>query len=140
MAQANTIKAFASESNIDEKLIRAVIHQFGGWKDFQESAEDIARHGANAGWCGFTYYNDTVPFAERNKTLILAMVKEQANDFGSNLYNMIAGFNCLNLESWEVAEALHEKSSPERTSVYNALAWYALEEVAREYDRIINDN
>lgn len=132
-----TIKAFTSQSFINDKLIRAVIRQFGGWGDFQESADDIAQHGADVGWSVFTYYTDTVAFAERNKTLIIELAKEQANDYGSNMYEMIGSFNCLKLESWEVAEALHEKTSPEHTTVYNALAWYALEEVAREYQRII---
>lgn len=137
----NTIKAFAQQTNIDESLIRAVVRQFGGWKDFQESAQDVARYGANAGYSGFTYYTDTVRFTQKNKQSILELARQQAQDYlGVSVYEFIAGFNCIDLDSFEVADALHEKNNPERDTVYNALAWYALEEVAREYDRIVDDN
>ncbi|MNR25116.1 hypothetical protein D3C85_1422460 [compost metagenome] len=96
---------------------------------------DVANHGADGGVSGFIYYNETVAFAKRQKANILQLAKEQANDFGSDsVYSMITGFNCLNdVEEWEVAKAIHTGKGEMVTQIYNALAWYALEEVSRAY-------
>lgn len=130
-----TIKTFAAESHIPATLIRAVVRQVGGWASFREMAADVANHGADAGFSGFCYYTDTVAFTKRQKSAVLEMAKEQASDFGSDsVYSMIAGFRCTTAGSAEeVAEAIHNPRSEDRTAVFNALAWYALEEVARSY-------
>lgn len=133
-----TIKSFTEQSRINEAVIRAVVRKCGGWQSFKEMATDVANHGANGGFSGFIYYSDTVPFATRNKKLIIQMAKDMADDLGENVYQMIANFNCLGLQDWEVAEALYQRTSPERTNVLNALAWFALEEVARSYDDLNN--
>lgn len=53
---------------------------------------------------------------------------------------MIAGFNCIDLTAEEVAEAIYNGKSEDRTTVFNALAWYALEEVCRGYvDAVENE-
>lgn len=124
---------FCSKSHIDAGLIRATVRQAGGWDSFKEIAQDVANNGANAGWHGFTYYADTVKFATRNKAAILDFAKQMAADMGEELYAMIGGFNCLKISATEAAEAIHNAKSDERTSVYNALAWFALEEVSRSY-------
>lgn len=133
---AATVKAFAAESNIPAALIRAVVRQVGGWASFREMAADVANHGADAGFSGFSYYRDTVAFTKRQKATILEMAKEQASDFGSDsVYEMIASFGCLrrDFDATGVAEAIHNPRSEDRTAVFNALAWYALEETARAY-------
>lgn len=128
-----TIKQFAAQSNIPATLIRAVVRQMGGWEEFKSHAEDVSNHGANGGFSGFIYYSDTAPFCKRNKTDIIAYAKEQAKEFDTTLSSMIANFNCINLDAEEVAEALYHHLSENLQEVYNALAWYALEEVARAY-------
>lgn len=132
-----TIKEFCAQSNIPAKLIRSTVRQAGGWQAFKEIAEDVVNHGADGGFGGFFYYTDTCAFFKRNKMYILGYAKEQANEFGQGLYEMIGGFNCLKISDWEVAEAIHAPTSPEKTTVQNALAWYALEEVCRDYQRIV---
>jgi hypothetical protein len=51
------------------------------------------------------------------------------------MLEMIAGFNCLKADKLtldDVAQAIYTGKGDNATSVRNALAWYALEEVARE--------
>ncbi len=79
-----------ADQTSNPKLARAVIRQTG-----RENLEDIARHGADAGYSGFTYYSDTVSFFKRNRMAIRALAEQQAEDFGQTPMEMIAGFNCL---------------------------------------------
>lgn len=132
------LKDFTEKSYLDEKLTRAVVRQVGCWEYFQEVAEDVTNHGAMGGFSGFTYYVDTEAFTKHNKALILDMAKEQAQDIDAdNIFSMIANFNCIDLSAEEVAEAIYNHQSEDRTTVYNALAWYALEEVCRVYSDLI---
>lgn len=133
MTTINTVTQICSNSNIPAALIRATIRQCGGWQDFREMAQDVTNHGAAGGFHGFTYYADTVPFAKRNKSVILEIARQMADDLGEPLYKMIGGFNCLKISEGEAAEAIHNSRSDNATNVLNALAWYALEEVCRAY-------
>lgn len=129
-----TIKQFVEATHIEASLVRAVIRQVGGWDSFKDLAADVANHGANAGFSGFTYYSDTVPFAKRNKEALIGECKRMADDIGDgSAHQLIAGFNCIDLQADEVAEAIHNPRSENRTEVFNALAWFALEEVSRSY-------
>ena len=124
---------FISKSHISAKIILAVVRQSGGWDSFTEMAEDITNHGVGGGFHGWIYHSDTVPFAKRNKAAIMEMAQQMADDFGEPLYRMIGGFNCLKIGEGEVAEALYNPRSDNKTQVFNALAWFAAEEVARSY-------
>lgn len=130
-----TLKAFVNDSHLSASLIRAVVRQVGGWDSFKESAEDIASHGADAGFSGFIYHTDTLKFTKRHKQELLCMANVQAQEIGeSSGFTLIAGFNCLRSYSAdEVFDALVNPRSDSRTDVFNALAWYALEEVAQSY-------
>lgn len=131
-----TLKAFTEATHIPATLVRAVVSQIGGWAEFKERAGDVAKHGADGGFCGFSYYSDTVAFTKRQKAAILELAKQQADDFGSDsVYSMIAGFACLpEFSASDIAEAIRNPRSGDRQQVFNALAWYALEEVARSFD------
>lgn len=132
---AATLKSFIADTNIPAPLVRAVVRQIGGWASFKESASDVANHGADGGFSGFIYYTETVKFAKRQRASILEMAKEQASDFGTEVYAMIANFGCLGeYSATDVAEAIHNPRSTNGQQVLNALAWYALEETARAYD------
>lgn len=129
-----TIKEFVEQSNIDAKLIRATVRQIGGLEEFKERAQDVTNHGAAGGFIGFTYYADTITFTKRNKAAIVDMLSALADDLGENTLSCLAGFNCLkDYTVEEVADGLYNPRSDHRTAVYNALAWFALEEVARSY-------
>ena len=130
---------FLKATNINPKLTAAVIRQFGGWENFQEKAHDVANYGIDGGYCGFTYYAETVAFAKKHKKLIIENVKQLADDVGENFTKVIAGFNCLKnsgITDGDVMLALMSSRSFDEDvlqQVYNALAWYAGETVAHEY-------
>lgn len=145
-----TQKALIASTNIPAALIRAVIKQSGGYEYFTQTAPDVANHGASCGSNGrFTYYRDTVPFARKNKAAILEMAKQQADDiYGKekSAYQMMADFSDIkNAEIGpdELAEVInrpfHEDEEGATTQVFNTLAWYALEEVSRAYNDLLEN-
>lgn len=129
-------KQVLEEGLVPAALVRAVIRQTG-----KENLPDICNHGADGGFSGFTYYSDTVPFYRRNRGEILELAKQQADDFGQGVMEMIAGFRCLRQQESEhkralldeIGRALYGRVTEEETQVANALAWYAAEEVARAF-------
>ncbi len=131
-----TIKKLIDSSNIPASLIRAVVKQSGGWESFQESAPDVANHGASGGFHGWIYYTETLAFTRRTKKAILAYAEEQAKEFGQGMLEMICGFGVFRRDPitvGEVAQAIYQGKGDAATQVLNVLAWYALEEVARAY-------
>lgn len=127
------LSKFISLSHLDSNLIRAVVRQFGGFENFAESAEDVTRCGISGGFSGFIYYTDTVKFAAKHKPKILKTAEDLASDLGEDVFTMIGGFNCLKISASEAAEAIFNAKSEKRTLVFNALAWFAAEEVCRSY-------
>jgi hypothetical protein len=131
-----TIKELISKSNIPEGLIRAVVRQSGDWEQFKESALDVVNHGADTGCnSGFIYYVDTVKFFTSHRDLIRQYATTMAEDAGMGVIEMIKKFRCLdnNYSTDEVAQTLYGPKSKEDSQIANALAWFALEEVARAY-------
>lgn len=126
---------FIDSVAIPSSLVRSTVRQCGGWDSFKEMAEDVSRHGAGGGFHGFIYYTETVAFARRNKAALLDHIKEQAKEFGEpSPAAFVAAFHCLDgYEAGEIEAALYTGKGEAATQVYNALAWYALEEVSRAY-------
>ena len=126
-------------------LASIVLSQLGGGKDAIESAIDAANHGADGGFSGFTYSSDCEKFVRRNRKAIAASVEAMADDLGENPIDMVAGFQCLKSDkpsAMEVAAcifggAFQHGDSGQRARIYDALAWFALEEVGRA---IIDNN
>lgn len=135
-----TQSQFVENSNLPASLTRAVIRQLGGWSSFKESAKDICRGGIDGGFSGFTYYTDTVAFFKRNRREIIELAKQQADDFGQGVLEMVAGFNCLNGDYSvdEIGETLFGGEPDDQ--IANALAWYAGEEVCRAYVDMLENN
>ena len=112
-------------------LKRAVMRQFGDSESFYESVSDIANYGASGGVSGFIYYSDTVAFTKRNKSKIMGCLSELSCDIGESIVSMLSHWRCFKgLSEGEIMEGLYNPKSDNKTCVYNALAWYALEEVA----------
>lgn len=137
-----TLATLCEQSNIPSSLIRAVVRQMGGWESFKENAPDICRHGIDGGFHGFIYNADTESFARRNRAAIQQMASEQASEFGTTVTEMIQNFGCFRHDKEkptdaEIGSALYAgKDLPDGKPVLNALAWYAGEEVSREYCRL----
>lgn len=132
-----TLKNLIESSSIPATLIRAVVSQLGGWERFTESAPDIANHGIDGGFSGFIYYTDTEAFARKHRKAIAALASQQADDFGTGVFEMIRGFGCFrdqDVTDEEIGTALYAgKDVEDGVNMLNALAWYAGEEVARAY-------
>tara|TARA_R100000963_G_C4600453_1_gene74349 strand:+ start:275 stop:697 length:423 start_codon:yes stop_codon:yes gene_type:complete len=131
---------------MEQRLIDSVIAQLNCEDDeLGETMTDITSNGADAGFSGFTYYRETCQFARDNMGLIYMHARVQAADFGEDSpLVMIAGFKCLHdvtarMVGKVICNVLGSDDSdgiPEyvETSILNALAWYALEEVAHHWD------
>jgi len=130
-----TAKATAERSGISERLVRGVIRQLGGGSEAWDSLRDVLRGGADAGFCGFTYYRDTVDFFKRYRADIVALAEQMADDLGEEPLTMVCGFRCLDTDNdtkKSVAKCLYGgRLNDDDDTVANALAWFALEEVAR---------
>ena len=127
-----TVKQASEQYGIPTTLINACIRAVG-----KESLPDVMTHGANTGWPGFTYTADCAAFFNRHKVAILRMVNDIASDLGEAPAPMVAGFNYLKIKADDsegmraVYRALDGRVQGDETQVANALAWFALEEVAR---------
>jgi hypothetical protein len=106
-----------------------------------KTLEDVNNHGAMSGFSGFTYYSETVQFVKDNRKEILANIKTNAFDFGNTALDVILSFKCLDADNIETIEAAgrfvyggtyRDDENTDSNTVYNALAWYALEETARQ--------
>ena len=139
MSQKIKAESFLKATNIGRELASAVIWQFGGWSTFQKKATDVANHGIDGGYCGFDSYGATISFSKRNKKLIIESIMQFADEVGESFTKVIASFNCLKnsgiTEKDIVAALMFPRSNDDNIMklVYNALAWYAGETVAREY-------
>jgi hypothetical protein len=130
------LSTYINKSNLPASVVRAVVKKLGGWEEFKETAKDVNEHGADAGFSSFIYYSDTMRFYIKHRADINAMVTEQADQLGENLLTMVAGFRSLNGEysEDEVGQTMYGAKHYVDTYIANALAWFALEEVCRDYE------
>ena len=124
-----TISKASRDSGLSEKLIRSTIQQIGD----KESLEDVYKGGADAGFCGFTYYGDTVNFYKRNRDEINARVLELAEEFGEDPIKMVGSWRCMDGEKpKDIGRVIYGgRLGEDATYIANGLAWFALEDVAR---------
>lgn len=134
-----TIKNFIKCSSIDSGLIRAVIRQSGGWQSFQETAQDIIKHGISGGFSGWIYYTETGDFYLKNQVEIVKLVEYQAKEFDyKSAQDMVKGFSSLDATISEIGHTLYGNKSQHDAQVANVLAWFAAESVVGEYDAWVN--
>lgn len=128
-----TIKQVCEESNVPSRLVRAVIKQLGGGKEAIETLGDVYHYGADGGFPGFVYYNDTQKFYRRHRAAIVELAEEMASELSENVIEMIKNFGCLRsgITTESIAKALY--GNVDDPEVPNALAWFTLEEVARAF-------
>lgn len=111
----------------DSSLRHYVIMQLGGdgvanseaTNEAEQSLRDVARHGAGAGFPGFTYTRDCVKFFDANEDAIMALADDMADSTlgrKGNVWLMIGGFSMVPSASID--------------DLKNSLAWLALESVA----------
>ena len=121
---------------LDTSLTEYVYDQLGcdNFDEFVETLSDVNRGGADAGWSGFIYYKDTCEFYEDNQSEIVKLVEEMAESLGESAIKLVQGFRCLGSDytEKEIAKTLYTEEHDE--TIANALAWFALEEIARLTD------
>tara|TARA_R110002110_G_scaffold83329_1_gene216328 strand:- start:2133 stop:2546 length:414 start_codon:yes stop_codon:yes gene_type:complete len=128
---------------MNNQLIKAVSEQCGYEADDAELIQllsDVSNNdGASGGYGNFIYHTDTCKFARENMPLIIEQLKEDASNYGVDVFEMVSKFNCLEGEypPYEIASIIFDQADEATindgadTQILNALAWYALEEVAR---------
>ena len=123
------------------RLVRSVYNQLGAdnYQEFIEELKNVQNCyvGAAGGFSGFIYYNETCSFYRKNRALILELLEEYEYSTGFNSIDTVHNFNCLQAcknkplySKSEISRALYGRYNQELTIIYNALAWFALEETA----------
>ena len=99
-----------------------------------DTLKDVANNGADGGFTGFAYHTDTTKFFKKNKAIILQHAEDLAKDLGERVTQMISNFRCLNgdFSEDEIGKVIYGNWKDDDTHVViaNALAWFALEEIA----------
>jgi len=85
----------------------------------EDYMEDLANHGAAAGFPGLTYYKDTVKLYEEFEDEIWERLFDDAEGMGQTPLELIASFNGA-------------KNVVSDTQFKNLLVWYLAEKTARE--------
>lgn len=104
-----TMKTVIKNTCNDEfeaKLFRAVIRQFGDWKQFFEYVEDY--RDASAGISGFIYHSETEKFAKRQLLNITVALRTFEEEIGGPLTIKDDG-NRLNWLAWFAVEYIAYK-------------------------------
>ena len=115
-------------------LSRSIIRTVG-----RDTIQDLAEHGADAGFCGITYYRDTVMYYKRHRADINALVRQTADGFGEEPIFMVAWFRCFAPADDETRESIGRCLFGGRLTdadylTANALTWFAAEECARQLE------
>jgi hypothetical protein len=107
---------------------------------------DCAKHGADGGFPGFIYYNETVAFFLHNRKDIVKNLEITANGLGEDLIKMVQNFGVFRYStpptSGEIGKALWDtgKVQDSLTPLYNVFAWFCLEEISHVWYRHLEDN
>jgi hypothetical protein len=116
------------------------------FNDLSMQFQNCSEHGANVGFCGFIYYDETIAFYKANRQDIVDHMENMAREIGTDIISMIQGFgvfrNSEKPTTGEIGKALwgREKSRGDFTTLYNVFSWYALEEVSRTWYRYLEEN
>ncbi|MCZ2131057.1 MAG: hypothetical protein LC109_12445 [Bacteroidia bacterium] len=129
---------FLQSGFVPAKLKTAVINQLGGWESFTNSAQNIASHGIDGGYSGFIYTDETHTFAMRNRKLIVELLEETANQLDVDVVRMVSEFGVFRNSPMDSEDKkdLYKYiggGRPKQGPITNVMAWFAAEEVAREY-------
>jgi hypothetical protein len=134
-------KTFLQNTNIPATLIDSIVDQLGtDWEDedFIYTMLDVSRHGANCGFGGFIYYNETSQFYRENQSEIIDLLTDLADQMGQTKMDLVKGFRCTeDATEDEIAYTLFGNPQDHDTYVANCLAWFALETLANEISDFI---
>jgi hypothetical protein len=121
----------------------------GGWESLVElsgNLADCAKHGADGGFSGFIYYNETIAFFLHNRKDIVKNLEITANELGEDIIQMVQNFGVFRYSppptTGEIGKALWDtgKVQDNLTSLYNVFSWFCLEEISNIWYRYLEDN
>ena len=153
-----TVKAMRNflvkNSGFQGQTVDAVIEALGyslkgtdnEFRELSDEFENCAENGADCGFGGFIYYNETIPFFITNRRDIVMHMINMAEGIGTDIISMVQGFGVFRHggkpTAGEVGRALYDsgKTWPELATLHNVFAWYTLEEVSRTWYRYLEDN
>ena len=139
-----TIKGFKAYTSKEvANLINPVKNQLGeNAAQFFETCGYVSKGGADSGFNGFIYYTETIAFFRKHRKNIVALAEYLADEMGEDAVTMVKNFRCLNgfYEYSDIAKAMYGNFNDEYTNIYNALSWFALEEVANEAVNYLYEN
>lgn len=132
------LEKFKEEYSHCSKLIDAVYEQLGAEdeNDFFRILDDVLTPGgcgANAGFTGFVYYDETTSFYFDYRDDIKALMKSECEIFGdASILDMVSKFNGLDgYTADEIGTALFDsRRHDELKGIYDVFSKYALEEIA----------
>jgi hypothetical protein len=115
-------------------------------KDLSSRLVTSAKHGADSGFPGFTYYSDTVRLFKSNRRDIIHNIEHTAAGTGMEIIKLVQSFGVFKYStpptSGEVGKALWDSAHihNELTTLYNVFAWYTLEEISHIWYRYLEEN
>jgi hypothetical protein len=121
----------------------------GGLESFKclsANLADCAKHGADGGFPGFTYYPDTLSFFRRNRHDIVETLELLAEELGEDIIGMVQGFGVFRYNTSPTAAGIGKALwgagtlRDDLTSLYNVFAWFCLEEISHAWYRYLEDN
>jgi hypothetical protein len=111
---------------MSEQATAQVAAQYGTFREFvaaeyeTEELQDIAGHGADAGWPHITYTRDAVALYDAYECELWDMLNEGAEMMGAkNVQEFVSGF-------------VRSDMADTPDGFKNLVVWYAIEELARE--------
>jgi hypothetical protein len=121
-------------------LINDILKQIGSTEAFIELAPKIAQTGAQEGYAGFTFFEETIPFAKKHREEIMDIANEEAKLSGTSAFALkgIHGHVTNGISKTDLAGAIYLPSHPRKEHAYNALALYILERAAYKYCQALN--
>ena len=134
---------FMSKTDLIASVVDAVIEQVGGWDEFILIAKDVAENGGGDGTSGFNYHEETNLFVKNIHFDIVALIMIAAVEAGSpNALALASGFKCFKgIEEKNLGMVLYgaDTNNDDYDTIAYGLAVYALEEVAHDYQRLLED-
>jgi hypothetical protein len=115
-------------------------------KSLSANLADCAKHGADGGFPGFTYYSDTLAFFRRNREDIVKNLELLAGELGEDIIGMVQGFGVFRHETPPTAASIGRALwgistlQEDLTNLYNVFAWFCLEEISHVWYRHLEDN
>ena len=149
----NTFMPFCY-SSLNSEIVRAVIDQMGGEKNFIDVYQRIIDNGSCEGVEGFLFADERVEFFEDNKKTLLAFTREAVSKFGKvtandYIFDEVQTGKYNDYDRDEIAEAIYLPPKPQanlpsgdeldyaKVDVSSVIVYLFIDEVCNAYSAMI---